>query len=646
MSSSRANKPDTPADLQLREILIAPERRSFTMIAGAGSGKTTSLVKGLATIIATHGPRLKLNRQRVACITYTEIAAGEIWADVGSNPLVHVSTIHSFLWMITRSFQNDIRGWIRRRIDERIEELEATAAAFGPRVQQRTREKNRRDIARYEESKVMVQSVSNFTYGTGPNYSNGILGHDDIIRMATDFLRERPLFRTLLKQQFPFVFVDEGQDTQEIVVEALKAVVIQGGTSFSLGFFGDPMQRIFPTGIGQILSEDNWVSIEKEENFRCPTRVLDVANAIRRTGDDLVQTGGRTELVNGEQRLVEGTARIFILPADHRRNGFITAVREFVAQENGDAAWRYGPEAEVKLLVIVHRMAAARLGFGELYAAMNDRAPNSFSDGFLDASAWPLRPFEAFVLPMIEAIEAGREFDAMNLLRKHCPSLEKESLTGQSVSELLARLRGATHSLAELMAEGSGATNREVLVLLRDQQLVTLDPRLLGYLDETPPTQVEEINDGEGEEDSREITAMEAFLACPAEQFRGFRNYIQQQSPFSTQQGIKGAEFERVLVVLDDDEGTHVQFSYDKYFEVRELSRRDLENILEGKETAVERTRRLFYVCCTRALKDLVVIYFSTEPEVAERQVIASGIFPRDCIFNYDVIVPYFNYEV
>ena len=257
-----------------------------------------------------------------------------------------------------------------------------------------------------------------------------------------------------------------------------------------------------------------------------------------------------------------------------------------------------------------------------------------------------LRPFEAFVLPMIEAIEAGREFDAMNLLRKHCPSLAKESLTGQSVSELLARLRGATHSLAELMAEGSGATNREVLVLLRDQQLITLDPRILGYLDETPPTQVEEINDGEGEEDSREITAMEAFLACPAEQFRGFRNYIQQQSPFSTQQGIKGAEFERVLVVLDDDEGTHVQFSYDKYFEVRELSRRDLENIQGGKETAVDRTRRLFYVCCTRALKDLVVIYFSTESEVAERKVVASGIFPRDCIFNYDAIVSYINAEV
>lgn len=634
MSGSRANKPDTPADIELRNCLIAPEKSSFTMVAGAGSGKTTSLVKALATIISVHGETLKRNRQRVACITYTEIAASEIWADVGSNPLVHVSTIHSFLWMITRSFQKDIRAWVERRIDERIAELEAAAAAFGSRVQPRTREKNRRDVARYEASKELVRSVRSFNYGTGGNYPKGVLGHDDIIRMATDFLRERPLFRTLLGQQFPFVFVDESQDTQDIVVEALKAVARQAGTKFSLGFFGDPMQQIYPTGVGRITAENGWALINKEENFRCPTTVLAIANAIRRTGDDLIQGGGRAEEVDGERRPVEGTVRIFVLPADARRNEFMTAVRKLVAQENDDPAWREGPDADVKLLVIVHRMAAARLGFADLYAAMNDKAPNAFRDGFLDASAWPLRPFETFVLPMAEATEAGREFEAMTLLRKHCPLLVKEALLGKSVSELLGRLRAATHHLRELMAEGVGATNRDVLALLRDQQLVTLDPRILAYLEEVSPTLRQEEGEDDNEDASREIAAMDAFLACPAEQFRGFRRYVQQQSPFSTQQGIKGAEFERVLVVLDDDEGTHVQFSYDKYFGVKEPSQRDLENIRDGKETAVDRTRRLFYVCCTRALTDLVVVYFSTEPAAAERQVRAAGIFPDDAIFN------------
>ena len=55
-----------------------------------------------------------------------------------------------------------------------------------------------------------------------------------------------------------------------------------------------------------------------------------------------------------------------------------------------------------------------------------------------------------------------------------------------------------------------------------------------------------------------------------------------------------------VLVVLDD-EGTHVKFSYEKYLGIKPLSDRDQANLQEGKETSVKRTRRLFYVCCTRA---------------------------------------------
>src|ERR1019366_6186843 len=116
-----------------------------------GSGKTTSLIKALGTIVNAHGDVLKLRRQRVACITYTEIAAGEIWADVGNNPLFHLPTIHSFLWTVVKSFQSDIRAWVKARIAEKIDDLEATARGFGPRVQERTKEKNRRDIARYQE---------------------------------------------------------------------------------------------------------------------------------------------------------------------------------------------------------------------------------------------------------------------------------------------------------------------------------------------------------------------------------------------------------------------------------------------------------------------------------------------------------------
>ena len=631
MTSRRISQPDTDADERLTACLTGAPRKSFIMVAGAGSGKTTSLVKALASIIRSHGAELRRRRQRVACITYTDLAAKEIWNEVGSDPLVHVSTIHSFMWMLVRSFQQDIRGWVDKRIVEKLGELRTEAANFGPRVQQRTREKNQRDVERYERERGRIGAVSSFTYGTGSNYPRGQLGHDDVLRIATDFLKDRPLFRTLLAQQFPFVFVDESQDTTEGVVMALKAVEAESRGKLCLGFFGDPMQQIYPTGVGAIAAEEGWDTIPKPENFRCAASILAVANAIRKDGDDLVQTRGRMVEVDGLPQVVPGTARIFILPANGDRDDFIRRVRAWTAAANNEPSWTSDEATAVKVLVIVHRMAAKRLGFGELYAALNDKAPDAFKNGFLDASAWPLRPLMHFALPLSDGLRNGREFEAMALLRSHCEQLGREALKGTDVKNVLARLREASAAVERLMRADAGRSIREVLEHLRDSALIPLDPRILAYLQQALPP-AEDNAEPDEEEAAKEVGAMEAFLSCPASQLWGYATYLKDESPFSTHQGIKGAEFQRVLVVLDDDEGTHVQFSYDKYFGIKGPSDRDVKNRESGKETTVERTRRLFYVCCTRALEDLVVVLFSNEPALAEERVRAGGVFPASSI--------------
>ncbi|WP_053765161.1 UvrD-helicase domain-containing protein [Leptospirillum ferriphilum] len=638
--TSRALQKDTEADRELYSCLNSLPPRSFLMVAGAGSGKTTSLIKGLTEIINQHAERLKLRRQKIACITYTEIAAGEIWADVGKNPLVHVSTIHSFLWFLVRSFQSDIRAWVAKRIDEKLEELRKASMNFGPRVQQRTRDKNKIDIDRYDQQRNQIGKVRSFTYGTGSDYVNGILGHDDIIKMVPQFILERPLMRRLLIQQYPFLFVDESQDTTENVVDALKAVDRELGDQFCLGFFGDPMQRIYLTGIGEISIGLGWSQITKPENFRCPSPILSVANAIRRDGDGLIQIQGRVAETEDNLHAMDGSAHIFILPNDEKRDQRIIQVRSWTAKKNDDPIW-YTDEGNkgVKLLVIVHRMAAKRLGFGDLYSALNDKAPEKFKNGFLDGTTWPVYPFINFVLPLINASKKGNEFDVIQLLRNQSPLLSRDTLSKINVEERLSELRRFTESLQEMMEVGSDVTNADVLRFIHESNVVNLDPRVLSYLKLPSPAKVENggnpivtENENDGEDLSKEIAAMDAFLRCPASQFWGYYKYLNNDSPFSTQQGIKGAEFERVLVILDDDEGTHVQFSYDKYLGIKALSDKDLENRREGKETVIERTRRLFYVCCTRALKDLIVVLFTTDVVLAKHKIAELKLFPSDAI--------------
>jgi len=648
--SSRANKPATAADSALKECIEAIPPRSFIMKAGAGSGKTTSLIKGLVSVIQVHEESLKRDRQRVACITYTEIAAGEIWRDVGSHPLVHVSTIHSFLWLLAKPFQNDIRAWVIERIAEKIEVLLKKQADYSPRVQQRTKDKDSRDLASLQRQSTSVPSVNSFRYGTASSYAKGILGHDDILRLVPQFIDEHPLFRTLFARQFPFVFVDESQDTTSGVVEALRTVEREPGNQFCLGFFGDPMQRIYPTGAGLIDAEPTWAEIAKPENYRCSRKVLALANAIRRGGDDLRQVHGERRGPNGPVPTPEGSAHLFILPADDTRDTNLLQVRNWMAEQTGDNQWRPGDNdhKQVKLLVIVHQMAARRLGFGDLYTALNSKAPSAFKDGFLDGSAWPISACVRFLIPIALAYTDGRQLEVMRLLREYSPLFYKESLCGVDIAERLKELGKLVTSIAEGIAGNSAATIGDLLREVHAAELLNLDSRLVSYLDpnaavltehESEPGRNDDDDIPEEDESDKESAAMAAFLACPATQLLAYQSYISERSPFWTQQGIKGAEFDRVLVVLDDAESTHYQFSYEKYLGLKELSGSDQERIDAGEETTVDRTRRLFYVSCTRALKDLAVVLYTADPVKAEAHLRRLDLFERESIHNSGVFM-------
>lgn len=622
----RVLQPDTDADIQLREIITASTRSSFVVVAGAGSGKTTSLVKALDSTIRAHGAAFRRNRQRVACITYTEVAAKEIWNDVGNNPLAHVSTIHSFLWSIVHGFQRDIRAWVLQKIESKLDSLRTEAAAFTERTRASTRQKNQDSLQRYESHKVRAAALHSFRYGTGSDYANGILGHDDILKLATSFLSERHLLRLLVGQQFPFIFVDESQDTMPSVVDALRRVEAQLQLKFCLGFFGDPMQQIYATGIGRINAEPDWHQITKPQNFRCSARVLAVANAIRHPADGLVQ-------VSGQKQPLVGSARAFVLPADARRDERIQQVRARIAEWNNDEHWRPDSPGGVKTLVIVHRMAAQRLGFATLYSAFNDEAPEALKAAFLEATAWPLRPFMQAIVPLARAVRAGKEFDAMAILRAHSPRLAKQSIRNDRLATVLRELRAASERLAELMSGEAQASCAAVLRFVRDAGIVALDPRLNLLLDQPPLPQEAEQPDTE---ESADVTALRAFFSCPAVELWGYEEYMDEQSPFSTQQGIKGTEFPRVLVILDDEEGNHPQFSYEKYLGMAPLSARDQQNLAEGRDTVVDRTRRLFYVCCTRALVDLAVVVFAQNTAQAEQHLRAAGLFAPEDVHRID----------
>ncbi len=98
--------PNEIKELEVQECIIkhVNDFESFRFNAGAGAGKTYALIKTLKyvtinKIVATKSP------QKVACITYTNVAVNEIKNRLGNSETVHVSTIHERLWEIIKRAQ-------------------------------------------------------------------------------------------------------------------------------------------------------------------------------------------------------------------------------------------------------------------------------------------------------------------------------------------------------------------------------------------------------------------------------------------------------------------------------------------------------------------------------------------------------------
>ncbi|MDG4834082.1 hypothetical protein O7627_32990 [Solwaraspora sp. WMMD1047] len=84
--------------------------------------------------------------------------------------------------------------------------------------------------------------------------------------------------------------------------------------------------------------------------------------------------------------------------------------------------------------------------------------------------------------------------------------------------------------------------------------------------------------------------------------------------------------YPNVIVLLDDSEGTLPAHSYDKLLGLAELSDTDRRNKASGKDTTVDRSRRLLYVCVSRARNELAVVLYAMDVDAAILSLKAAGL--------------------
>lgn len=595
---------DNNIDLQLKECVSNEKRKSFFLFAGAGSGKTYSLVKLLENIQNVWGNKLIREHRQVAVITYTNAATDEIMRRIDYNPLFHVSTIHSFVWDSIKTYQKDIKARYLQRLQANIDELQAKIDATKNK-ETKTYKANQEKINHLIERKEAKEKIDKFIYNpNGDNLKANSLNHSDVIEIGTKMMQENLLLQQIITQQYPFMLIDESQDTRSGLVDAFFTIQKNFSNDFTLGLIGDIKQRIYMDGKADIknLIPADWEKPEKVTNYRCGKRIIQLANKISSVLDGSEQ--------QAREDAPEGYVHLFLVNSHDVLDKIAKEldVRAKMSAITGDEQWN----SDVKVLTLEHSMAAVRLDFKDFYELFAHLPKYQMS--FLQGEMAEMSFFADMVFPLMNMLKEDDGIGVLNLLKKKSPLLE--AVPDRDYPAMLAKIRKVLDELRSSNVEEMKAS--EIIEFVQKNTLFAIPDHLVLALN----SKEDEID----KEDAESLAWVRALL-LPLRQFKAYDDYVHDRTPYATHQGVKGLEFPRVLVLIDDEAAKGNSFSYNKLFKVAPLSNTDIQNKEKGKENSLDRTGRLFYVTCTRAKESLAILMYTSNPGKAKQTAIQNGWF-------------------
>lgn len=243
--------------------------------APAGSGKTTYIREQLKSIC------LNSPKSKILCITYTNRAADELKKNLDSENIT-VNTIHSYINDLISPFYSH------------KETLDLYWEIYGQKINERImnvanddhiRESNEHYIERYGEltENIIRKNLSTVSYGEMPFTSlyTGKLSHDDLLMFANRLIKRYPVLLRKIGDKYNYIFIDEYQDTSGYILDIFYDAV-KDRESVQLYLLGDRMQQIYQNYDGSFeekLKEFD-TSDRLEINFRSIERIGSILNKI------------------------------------------------------------------------------------------------------------------------------------------------------------------------------------------------------------------------------------------------------------------------------------------------------------------------------------------------------------------------------
>ena len=649
---------------EVKEILQCIEnKKNFILTGGAGSGKTHSLVSLIQEI-----GRLYPNKS-IICITYTNNAVAEIKSRI-SNDKLFVSTIHEFLWKIIKKYQKELK----ETIIELIYSEEEKYKKFTLPKDNLEKNEMKINLGYFLNSEIVYDE-----YYSLKSEEDSKIGHDEVLLIAEKMFEKYSKLCDILKDNANFIFIDEYQDTSEEVTNIFLNHINKSKKENIIGFFGDSMQSIYETGIGNI-KDDSLKRINKIQNRRNPLKVIELTNKLR---DDVIKQipskdTQATNINKGTGKIKEGNVKFI-----YSDNNILEELKKTYIFND----WDFKNTLNTKELRLTHKLNAEESGFKELYNLyINDfiysklisklKEKKISEDEDINNFGYIIEKFPIFsgkgkikknILEQVD-MKSKKEIEKIKDIewgKIKNSFINKDSLLDYKFNGLTEKYESTSNrdkilQKLDLIYESINLYSENKYVELfkklkikissyEDKIKIRKEMNELIELMKSQNDKIYEIIDKANnilniKNDERYIEFIEnkGWYLWNRIKDISFSEYVKsieyqkEYFPYSTQHSVKGSEFDNVLVILDNGKWSKYNFNLllENIF--------DENNILDKtKKDIFNRTKKLFYVCCTRAKENLIVFIQINNQKINKEKIISNAkkLFGEENVINGDKLI-------
>ncbi len=268
------------------------EDNSVLLIACPGSGKTRTLTFKIAYELS----RLKSDKEFVIAITYTNRASDEIKERVEllgvDTTQLWIGTIHSFCmeWILKpyHLYSERLKNGFKVINSYDTQELLTNLCAkyTNPKVSfydfqyYATIKGTYKFTSKSSNQNNHIKAILQEYFGILKN--NNQLDFEQILFYAYEILKSRPVVANILSKLFPFILIDEYQDTKEIQYHIIAKILnVNKGNSKTL-IVGDPNQSIYDSLGGYPMPKDELenllgfelTQLSLDKNYRSSSAII------------------------------------------------------------------------------------------------------------------------------------------------------------------------------------------------------------------------------------------------------------------------------------------------------------------------------------------------------------------------------------